>query len=126
MTEADFMRGMAALVLHASAYNIPCDDKALAVSYRDAIKDIPGDLFVSAIRATLSDWTDSFRLPMPAIIRAKIEEDMRLRRAVLYRLRQRDQTPEDEGPFIDPAEARRLCAEAIANLTAKSKSAGMR
>lgn len=98
------MRGIAALILHAAAYNISCDDKALQVTYRKAILDIPGDLFIAAVENVLNDWTDGFRLPSPGIIRAKVQEDIRLRRIELFRLRQQSEVhAEAEVSIPDPA-----------------------
>lgn len=124
MSDGDFLRGIAALVLHAAAYNIPCDDAALKASYRAAVGDIPGDLFIAAVKATLIDWVDGFRLPAPGIIRAKVAEDMRLRRVRLTRLSERHYEPPppvDLGPRIDPEEISRIVQEAKRNLAMGAK-----
>lgn len=108
MTADEFRRGIAALILHAAAFNLPCDDEALEVMYRDACGSLPGDLFMGAVRAVLHDWTDSFRLPVPAIVNAKVREDMRLRRVHLATLtapKPKAKEPDWEPP-VDIAAAR--------------------
>lgn len=108
MAEDEFLRGIAALILYAAAFNIPCDDKALQMVYREALHDVPGDLFIAAVRAILDDWTDDYRLPVPAIIRGKVREDMRLRQLHLARLSHVE--PTLDTPTEPPMSAEELAA----------------
>lgn len=115
MSEWEFVQGMAALILHGGAANITFDEQALTALYRQSLADLPGDIFLTAVRGILADWTDTFRLPMAGHIRERADPELKRRRAV-HLAEQRSQTHrqpriEDAGPKMSELEYTELMAE---------------
>ncbi len=67
-TEPEMVAAIGMLLRHAATFNIPTDDKGLASVYRQSCASMPGDLLVHGVKSVLGGWTDSFRLPTPAMI----------------------------------------------------------
>lgn len=89
MNPRDFMGGIALMILHAAAFNVPFEQQPLEQAFRLACAHVPGDLFLKTVRETLAEWTCDFRLPQPGHILAKLQPELHRRHAQHREARER-------------------------------------
>lgn len=75
------------LITFARTFNLPKLDPAKATElYAETLKDLPDDLLEKAISETIKTHTDSFRLPLPGDVRARVGDLFQTRRKPLAKL----------------------------------------
>lgn len=52
------------------------DWKWLTQAYRDGLYGLPADLMALAIRRTVAGWSNGYRMPLPAEIRATVADNL--------------------------------------------------
>lgn len=103
-TERDFAVAMDRLLEFAALYEIAAVETAkLVAQYRRALADLPADVLVDAIDATLRGWTYR-KLPLPGDIQRHANDEMARRRRLKIRAKQAEiaswnrPQPDPEGP----------------------------
>lgn len=69
------------LATWARSFNIPHDPQAMPAAYASLVS-LPPDLLVKAFDRVMSEAVDTFRLPLPAVIRKQVAEELDSRHTV--------------------------------------------
>jgi hypothetical protein len=114
------------LLSHAALHDLPVprDIQAVSRSYRSLLHDLPADVLMAALEATLARWTWRM-VPQPGDVRRHAAAELSRRRTILIRARQvrmlaRDRRPPDPPRYADLSPAER---ERVDRLLAAARSA---
>lgn len=76
----------------ADGFGIPVEDWAVLTRlYREGLDDVPPDLLRLMLKRVLVQWTNGFRLPLPAELRALIAPELAAHTAALLQQRRAEQ-----------------------------------